>query len=317
MTKEIKGATREKKDINKEIGKRLRYFRNQTGYSQSEIADKIGLSDGKTYSQYETGYAAVKLDKLLKLCDIYRVSPNTLLGYEDTARLNVLCDRFNITYEAIDGYNVKLTMPEFEADIGGLIVILTKSEYERLSKNLKNKCKPKEYIVPKHVFFEIMFEAERMVNSLQTDYLQKLRESEGSLFKIFVKGKIERFNVPPYTLEMLLHDLENIESDENDIIIEIDGKKISIDADVTADRYREEISKVIERKKLYLNDPNCKVEDKEITKEQIADLTNQTNLTDEDTYKEIFKNLNLTEEQKERFVKAYMKKLESKKAVIK
>ena len=42
-----------------------------------------------------------------------------------------------------------------------------------------------------------------------------------------------------------------------------------------------------------------------------------TKLTDKEIYERIFENLNLTEEQKEQFVKAYMEKLESKKAVIK
>ncbi len=271
------------------IAARLKEIRNRHHYSQAQVAKMLNMggfepdSGKKAYAAYEQGRNIPPLDKLLRLCEIYNMSPNTILGYEDTARLNVLCDRYNITYETIDNYNVKLAISD------------------------------NEHTIPKHIFFEIMFKAERMVNSVDTDYLQKLRESEKVLFNTFFNSEITNFNAPKYTLEMALHDLENIETEENDAIIEIDGKKISIDADVTAKRYREEITKVIERKKLFLNDPNCEVEDKEKIKEQIADLINQTNLTDEDTYKEIFKNLNLTEEQIDQLIKVYMEKLESKK----
>lgn len=113
---------RVKKDLNKKIGSRLKHYRKQADYTQSEVAEIIGLKDGKTYSQYETGYAAIPFDRFLILCDILNVTPNMLLGYPDKKRIYSFCKRHNIECEMLDNSDVKLIFPDKEVIVSGELV---------------------------------------------------------------------------------------------------------------------------------------------------------------------------------------------------
>lgn len=62
-----------------EIGKRIRKYRKERGLSQRQLADKIGVSNGRV-SNWEQGLNRPDADILAKLCDVLNVSPSLLLG---------------------------------------------------------------------------------------------------------------------------------------------------------------------------------------------------------------------------------------------
>ena len=61
---------------------RIKELRNQIGWSQLQLADKLGLSK-QTISQYERGVRKPDQDNLIALCDIFNVSSDYLLGKAD------------------------------------------------------------------------------------------------------------------------------------------------------------------------------------------------------------------------------------------
>jgi len=68
-----------KSDIDKIFGKILRDYRVKAGFTQEELAEKIGISL-KYISRIENGNNGVKTQTLIKYMNILGVSPNTLYG---------------------------------------------------------------------------------------------------------------------------------------------------------------------------------------------------------------------------------------------
>ncbi len=60
----------------------LRKIRLEKGWSQVELSKALGLG-GSTYGMYETRQRKLDVDMLLKLCAIFEVTPNQLLGFEE------------------------------------------------------------------------------------------------------------------------------------------------------------------------------------------------------------------------------------------
>ena len=65
--------------ISKTLPPKLRELRTKHGFTQAEIAGKLGL-DRSTYTYYETGKTEPPLSRLLLLSKIYNVSLDTLVG---------------------------------------------------------------------------------------------------------------------------------------------------------------------------------------------------------------------------------------------
>ncbi len=63
------------------FAERLKYYRQKAGYSQKELAEKIGIKFA-AYNNYETKGAQPKYDILLKLAYALNCSANDLVGYE-------------------------------------------------------------------------------------------------------------------------------------------------------------------------------------------------------------------------------------------
>ena len=61
---------------------RIKELRNQAGWSQLQLAEKLNLSK-QTISQYERGVRKPDQDNLIALCDIFNVSSDYLLGKVD------------------------------------------------------------------------------------------------------------------------------------------------------------------------------------------------------------------------------------------
>ena len=62
--------------------KRLRDLREDSDKTQQEIADALGTSQ-TMYARYERGANELPIRHLLKLCEIYKVSADYILGLSD------------------------------------------------------------------------------------------------------------------------------------------------------------------------------------------------------------------------------------------
>ena len=62
-----------------EIGNRIRKYREELGISQKQLAEKIGVSNGRV-SNWEQGLNRPDADMLAELCKALKVSPSSLLG---------------------------------------------------------------------------------------------------------------------------------------------------------------------------------------------------------------------------------------------
>lgn len=93
----------------------LKEYRARRGYSQTDVADLIHMTKD-AYARYEQGKNAPTLDKLLSLCELYNVTPNILLGYEDTGRVNAICDNYGVRYETLNDNKVRVLLSERKSD---------------------------------------------------------------------------------------------------------------------------------------------------------------------------------------------------------
>lgn len=66
------------KNINEHIANIFKYHRNKNNYTQEEVAELPGLSS-KYISQLERGISGGTLETILKLCNVYKISLNSLL----------------------------------------------------------------------------------------------------------------------------------------------------------------------------------------------------------------------------------------------
>ena len=62
---------------------RLRILRKEMKMSQSDVAEFLGIAQ-TVYSRYERGQNTIPLELLLKLCDLYAVSSDYILGRSNT-----------------------------------------------------------------------------------------------------------------------------------------------------------------------------------------------------------------------------------------
>ena len=69
---------RQKKEINVEVGRRVRQAREAAGLTQERFAELIGISP-QNVSCVERGLAGVSLTVLRRMCEILRVSSDLLL----------------------------------------------------------------------------------------------------------------------------------------------------------------------------------------------------------------------------------------------
>lgn len=67
-----------------EIGKRIRKYREELKLSQKQLAEKLGVSNGRV-SNWEQGLNRPDADMLAELCYVLQVSPSSLLGVKLSA----------------------------------------------------------------------------------------------------------------------------------------------------------------------------------------------------------------------------------------
>ena len=65
------------------IGNNLLAIRKKTGLTQAELAEKAGLSD-RTYADIERGETNMRVETLLRICRVLKVTPDHVLTCEET-----------------------------------------------------------------------------------------------------------------------------------------------------------------------------------------------------------------------------------------
>src|ERR1700753_2506230 len=68
-----------KKKTNKTIGKNIRTFRHQHGWSQEDVANRLGISI-PAFSKIETGVTDINLSRLEQIADIYEIDVAQILS---------------------------------------------------------------------------------------------------------------------------------------------------------------------------------------------------------------------------------------------
>ena len=69
------------------IGANLLSIRKKLGITQSEAAEKAGLSD-RTYADIERGSVNMRVETLLKICQTFHITPDEILTNKDSALLH-------------------------------------------------------------------------------------------------------------------------------------------------------------------------------------------------------------------------------------
>lgn len=114
------------------LGKRLKWLRNKNRFTQKEVSKMVGMTPSGL-QKIENDERDPKLDVLIRLCDIYGVSADFLLG-----RNNVVGDLEEI------GFDVHLARIRIETEKRyisetDLKIMQTIDEINNLKKNLKNE----------------------------------------------------------------------------------------------------------------------------------------------------------------------------------
>ena len=65
------------------IGDKLFAIRKRAAMTQAEVAEAAGLSD-RTYADIERGTVNMRIETLLRICDVLHVTPNEVLTEENT-----------------------------------------------------------------------------------------------------------------------------------------------------------------------------------------------------------------------------------------
>ncbi|MFD2864518.1 helix-turn-helix domain-containing protein [Mucilaginibacter antarcticus] len=71
----------QKKKTNKTIGKNIRTFRHRRGWSQEDIANRLGISI-PAFSKIETGVTDINLSRLEQIANIYEVDVVQILALD-------------------------------------------------------------------------------------------------------------------------------------------------------------------------------------------------------------------------------------------
>lgn len=71
-----------KSQSNKSVGRNIRAVRHQLGWSQEDVANKLGISI-PAFSKIETGITDINLSRLQQVADIFELSLVQLLSFEE------------------------------------------------------------------------------------------------------------------------------------------------------------------------------------------------------------------------------------------
>src|SRR5450755_4324356 len=70
-----------KKKTNKSVGKNIRTLRHQRGWSQEDVANRLGISI-PAFSKIETGVTDINLSRLEQIADVYEIDVVQILSMD-------------------------------------------------------------------------------------------------------------------------------------------------------------------------------------------------------------------------------------------
>lgn len=97
------------------FSEKLYEIRKNSGLSQEELAEKIGVSR-QSVSKWETGQAMPEYEKLLALCEYFKVSVDSLLKGEDM-------EGKEANAEKVKNYSLAAGAAIFGLSLGSIILI--------------------------------------------------------------------------------------------------------------------------------------------------------------------------------------------------
>ncbi len=111
---------KEKKEINIQIGERIRHSREAAGYTQERFADSVGVTV-QYISDLERGVVGTSIPTLIKICDILKISSDyILMGKTDTRDISDIIKRLqHLDDKQIDiiEKNINLILDAFNYNI--------------------------------------------------------------------------------------------------------------------------------------------------------------------------------------------------------
>lgn len=66
----------------KEVGQRLKQARTNAGFTQREVAEKLGMAQ-QHYARYEMGIVELNYEKIIFLCKLFQTSADFLFDLEE------------------------------------------------------------------------------------------------------------------------------------------------------------------------------------------------------------------------------------------
>ena len=118
------------------FAERLKFYRQRAGYSQTELADRVGISFS-TYNKYETKNVEPKIEILIRLADALGIDVNTLVGYRPGGKENLqnYLARLDLVATPIDEESMDITSKESR-----FIVSLPVSEIDRIIRQVEEEA---------------------------------------------------------------------------------------------------------------------------------------------------------------------------------
>lgn len=106
----------------KKINEIIKDFREDNDLSQIEVANFLKIPRS-TYGHYETGNSKIPIDIFIQLCNLYKTTPNLILGFQSKDFPNLDYSKIHKLCSLIDEENI---------DVDQLIKLiqLSKSMYE-------------------------------------------------------------------------------------------------------------------------------------------------------------------------------------------
>jgi transcriptional regulator with XRE-family HTH domain len=97
-----------KKKTNKSAGKNIRTLRHEHGWSQEDVANRLGISI-PAFSKIETGVTDINLSRLEQIANIFEVSVVNLLSLEYTEQAGVPDQSLNIIQKKLIDRETEIT----------------------------------------------------------------------------------------------------------------------------------------------------------------------------------------------------------------
>ncbi|MFA6248277.1 MAG: helix-turn-helix transcriptional regulator [Mucilaginibacter sp.] len=97
-----------KKKTNKSAGKNIRTLRHEHGWSQEDVANRLGISI-PAFSKIETGVTDINLSRLEQIANIFEVSVVNLLSLEYTEEPSTQDLSLSIVQKKLTDREVEIT----------------------------------------------------------------------------------------------------------------------------------------------------------------------------------------------------------------